>query len=58
MNPSSLVTFLVFLAITLAITAWASRRSGSRSEFYVAGNAITGMQNGFAFAGEIGRAHV
>ena len=52
MNPSSLVTFLVFLAITLAITAWASRRSGSRSEFYVAGNAITGTQNGFAFAGD------
>ena len=52
MNTSALVIFCVFVAITLVITAWAKRRSGSRQQFYAAGNAITGVQNGFAFAGD------
>ncbi len=52
MNVTTLVVFLVFLAATLAITAWASRRSGSRQQFYAAGGSITGIQNGFAFAGD------
>jgi cation/acetate symporter len=52
MNIAALATFLVFLAITLVITIWASRHSASRSDFYTAGGSIGGMQNGFAFAGD------
>lgn len=52
MNLSALISFLVFVAITLLITAWASRRSGTRGEYYVAANAISGLQNGVALAGD------
>ncbi len=52
MNVTTLAVFLVFLLITFVITGWAARRTGSRSEFYAAGGNITGVQNGFAFAGD------
>jgi cation/acetate symporter len=51
-NVSTLIVFLMFLGATLAITAWASRRSSTRSDFYVAGGQISGVQNGIAFAGD------
>jgi cation/acetate symporter len=51
-NLPALCIFLVFVAITLGITAWASRRSQTREEFYTAGGSISGMQNGFALAGD------
>ncbi len=44
--------FVVFVAATLVITYWASRRSASRSQFYTAGGGITGFQNGLAIAGD------
>ena len=49
---ATLITFTLFLLVTLAITAWASRRKSSRSDFYTAGGTLTGMQNGLAFAGD------
>jgi cation/acetate symporter len=49
---TSLGMFLGFIAVTLAITAWASRRTHSTSEFYSAGRSITGFQNGWAVAGD------
>jgi cation/acetate symporter len=52
MNITTLVVFIGFLLITLGITAWAARRTGSRGDFYAAGGNITGVQNGFAFAGD------
>jgi len=52
MNITTLVVFLLFLLVTLGITAWAARRTGTRNEFYAAGGNITGVQNGFAFAGD------
>lgn len=52
MNVSALVTFTLFVAASLLITAWASRRTGSRGDFYVAGGTITGVQNGIALAGD------
>lgn len=52
MNVAALASFLSFVAATLIITAWASRRTGTRGEYYVAGGAITGVQNGFALAGD------
>ena len=39
-----LLMFLVFIAITLAITAWAARRSSGASAYFAAGRRITGWQ--------------
>jgi cation/acetate symporter len=49
---TSLLMFLVFIVITLAITYWASRRTGTTTDFYSAGRKITGFQNGWAVAGD------
>ncbi|HEU0014850.1 MAG TPA: cation acetate symporter, partial [Longimicrobium sp.] len=49
---TSLLMFLVFIAITLGITYWASRRTSTTAEFYSAGRSITGFQNGWAVAGD------
>ncbi len=46
----TLVLFLSFIAITLGITAWASRRSGSSASFFAANRQITAWQNGIAVA--------
>src|SRR6266699_62459 len=48
----SLIMFLVFIAVTLAITYWASRRSSGASGFFAAGRNITAWQNGIAVAGD------
>jgi len=48
----TLVMFLSFIAITLGITAWASRRSGSSASFFAANRQITAWQNGIAVAGD------
>jgi cation/acetate symporter len=49
---TSLLIFIVFIAITLGITYWASRRTKTTTEFYAAGRQITGFQNGWAVAGD------
>ena len=46
------VVFLAFVASTLGITYWASKRSRGDSAFFAAGRRITGWQNGFAIAGD------
>jgi cation/acetate symporter len=51
-NGPTLIVFLFFVALTLAITAWAARRAASRHGFYAAGESISGLQNGFALAGD------
>src|SRR6202165_2908717 len=48
----TLVLFLSFIAITLGITAWASRRSGSSASFFAVNRQITSWQNGIAVAGD------
>src|ERR1700722_9668866 len=47
-----LIMFLVFIAITLGITYWASKRSSGASAFFAASRQITGWQNGIAVAGD------
>ena len=47
-----IVCFFVTVALTLAITAWASRKSSSRSAMYAAEGKISGGQNGLAIAGD------
>src|SRR5215467_7533831 len=49
---TSLVMFLVFIAITLGITYWASKRSAGASAYFAAGRRITAWQNGVAVAGD------
>ena len=51
-NWTAIAMFLAFVAITLVITYWASRRTRSASDFYTAGGGITGLQNGMAIAGD------
>ncbi|MFH8684336.1 cation acetate symporter [Streptomyces lydicus] len=49
----ALVLFSGFIAVTLAITTWVSRRRrGSAEEFYVGGRLFSPMENGFAIAGD------
>src|SRR5271170_5229022 len=47
-----LVMFLVFIAVTLAITYWASRRSAGANAYFAAGRQIKSWQNGVAVAGD------
>jgi len=49
---TSLLMFLVFIAITLGITYWASKRSAGASAYFAAGRQIKGWQNGIAVAGD------
>src|SRR5512138_3303594 len=49
---TTLLLFLAFIVITLGITAWASRRSGSAASYFAANRQIKGWQNGFAVAGD------
>jgi cation/acetate symporter len=49
---TSLVMFLVFIAITLGITYWASKRSAGASAYFAAGRQIKAWQNGVAVAGD------
>ncbi|WP_399084755.1 cation acetate symporter [Streptomyces sp. BBFR2] len=49
----ALVLFSTFVAVTLAITAWAGRRRpGSAEEFYAGGRLFSPLENGFAIAGD------
>ncbi|MFI9356698.1 cation acetate symporter [Streptomyces lydicus] len=49
----ALVLFSAFIAVTLAITTWVSRRRrGSAEEFYAGGRLFSPMENGFAIAGD------
>lgn len=51
-NRMSVIFFFAFVAVTLVVTWWAARRTKTTSEFYTAGGGITGLQNGFALAGD------
>jgi cation/acetate symporter len=49
---ATLILFLAFIVITLGITYWASRRSGSSASYFAANRQITAWQNGVAVAGD------
>ena len=49
---TSLVMFVIFIAITLGITYWAARRTSGTTSFFAANRQITGWQNGIAIAGD------
>jgi len=52
MSQPTLVMFAVFVAMALVITYWASARSTSSRGFYTAHREISGVQNGWAIAGD------
>jgi len=51
-NITAILIFVAFVAASLGITWWAAKRTHSTGDFYTAGGKITGMQNGFALAGD------
>jgi cation/acetate symporter len=52
MTQATLVMFAIFVAMALIITYWAAGRSTSRRGFYTAHREISGIQNGWAIAGD------
>src|SRR5688572_14943957 len=52
LNETALTIFAIVVAITLFVTYWASKRVTTATDFWAAGRAITGPQNGFAIAGD------
>jgi len=54
-RPNRVITITMFLAIigiTLCVVVWAAKHTSSVSDFYAAGGGITGIQNGWAIAGD------
>jgi cation/acetate symporter len=51
-NELALGIFAIVVAITLGITYWASKRVATATDFWAAGRGLTGVQNGFAIAGD------
>lgn len=51
-NPVAITTFLLFSLATLGLTWWAAKRTRTRNDFYVAGNSVNSVMNGFAIAGD------
>lgn len=52
LNGLVLTLFCGFVALTLAITYWAAKRTRTATEFFAAGRRIGGAQNGLALAGD------
>ncbi|SEN71861.1 solute symporter family protein [Lihuaxuella thermophila] len=52
MNSTAFTLFLIIVFLTLAITYWAAKRTQTTTDFYAAGRAISGWQNGIAIAGD------
>lgn len=54
-KPNRAITLTMFLAIigvTICVVVWAAKQTTSAADFYAAGGGITGLQNGWAIAGD------
>ena len=51
-NVVAIAFFLLFIALSLGITVWASRKTRTAEHFYAAGRSVTAFQNGLALAGD------
>jgi cation/acetate symporter len=51
-TASAIAFFLLIVALTLAVTYWAARRTRSTADFYAAGRTVSPLQNGLALAGD------
>jgi cation/acetate symporter len=48
----TIALFLVFVAVTLGITVWASRHTKNATDYYAGGRSFSGFQNGLAIGGD------
>ena len=48
----TITLFVIIILITLGIVIWAAKRTKTTADFYAARGAITGLQNGWAIAGD------
>ncbi len=48
----TITLFLIFVAITLGITVWASRQTKTATDYYAGGRTFSGFQNGMAISGD------
>ena len=55
-NTVAIGFFFGVIALTLAITYWAARRSQTTKQLYAAGGTITATQNGLAISGDLASA--
>src|SRR4026208_1491957 len=51
-TTSALAFSLALVALPLAVTYWAARRTRSTRDFYAAGRSVSAFQNGLALAGD------
>jgi cation/acetate symporter len=51
-NIHAIAIFLGFVALSIGITYWASRRLRTATDFYAAGRGFAGFENGLAVAGD------
>jgi cation/acetate symporter len=51
-NVTAIGFFALFIALSLGITVWASRKTRTTDQFYAAGRSVTAFQNGLALAGD------
>jgi cation/acetate symporter len=51
-TASAILFFFFIVALTLAITFWAAKRTRSTKEFYAAGRTVSAFQNGLALSGD------
>ncbi len=51
-SAASIFFFFVIVAVTLAITYWAAKRTKTSKEFYAAGRSVSAIQNGLALSGD------
>jgi cation/acetate symporter len=48
----TITLFLIFVAVTLGITVWASRHTKTATDYYAGGRSFSGFQNGMAIGGD------
>jgi cation/acetate symporter len=51
-RPVTTTLFILIVLVTIGITIWASRQTRTATDYYAGGRSFTGVQNGFAVAGD------
>jgi cation/acetate symporter len=51
-RPVTTTLFILVVLVTIGITIWASRQTRTATDYYAGGRSFTGVQNGFAVAGD------
>jgi cation/acetate symporter len=51
-RPVTVTLFVLVVLVTIGITIWASRQTRTATDYYAGGRSFTGVQNGFAVAGD------